>query len=99
MGRSAVLWRWGAAFASGDPKVNAVAEISWSPLPGQEKEFGGRMRIAVWGRGRGGLFEAIVNTIRDLPPFPNEATFGPGGDDAAFANARSADLCPRIRTR
>ncbi len=81
--RSAVLWRWGAAFASGDPKVNAVAEVSWSPLPGQEKEFGGQMRIAVWGRDAAAFFEPIVNTIRDLPPFPNEATFGPGGDDAA----------------
>ncbi len=81
--RSAVLWRWGAAFASGDPKVHATAEARWSPFPGQELEFGGRLRVAAWGRDAAAFLELIVATIRRIPAFPSEATFGPCGDDGA----------------
>ncbi len=47
--RSAVLWKWGAAFQSSDSSTQASAEIEWSPLPGKDSEFGGMIRVSAWG--------------------------------------------------
>jgi internalin A len=75
--RSAVLWKWGAAFPSGDPGINAVGEVTWSPLPGREMEFGGKLRIAVWGPDAPAFLGPILETIRRLPGFPAEAVLTP----------------------
>src|SRR5262249_24706909 len=76
--RAAVLWRWGAAFASGTSGEGAVAEVTWSSAA--EREFGGVLRVAVWGEGAVDFRNSIAQTVRDLPGFPPDATFRRCGD-------------------
>jgi internalin A len=73
--RSAVLWKWGAAFVSGDPGVRAGAEVTWQESNGSRSEFGGRLEVAVCGPDGPGFLERILQSIHDLPRFPSGAEF------------------------
>jgi internalin A len=73
--RAAVFWRWGVAFASAEPGKRAVAEVTWSPEPGAEREFGGRLRVTVWGPDASDFLPRLLTAVRDLPGFPKDATF------------------------
>jgi internalin A len=75
--RSAVIWKWGVAFASWKDGENATAEITWSSSPGAEAEFGGELRVSIWGPDASGFLRYVLDSIRELPSFPPDATFEP----------------------
>jgi hypothetical protein len=79
--RSAVLWQWGVAYAAGEAKQRAVAEVTWSPAPGARGDFGGVLHVAVWGAEASTFLPRVLRTIGRLPGFPREATFSLCSDD------------------
>jgi internalin A len=91
--RSAIVWRWGIAFAPGTPEQRAVVEITWAPTPGEENGFGGGLRVLMWGMNAKTFSPCIIGAIYGLPGFPRDACFEPRGRGSALerrpANARS----------